>query len=176
MRPSSTARRYAEAAFDVARQDNDIEEWLEQLRTAGRTLEDRTLALYFKDPSVPVEEKLQTVHKVFANDQPHVMNLFQVLTVKQRMHLLPAIVQEFEALEREERGVLEAYVTVARTIDEAERARMAEHLGRVTGKQIQVHVRVDPSILGGVVVRIGDGLIDGSVAGRLQRLRQEIAV
>lgn len=176
MRPSSTARRYAEAAFDVARQDGDVQQWIAELRRVRDTFQDRSLTLYFKDPNVPVQEKQETLRKLFGTIRPHVMNLLQVLAIKQRTHILPAIVQEFEELEREARGILVASVTVARAIDETERARVATRLGEMTGKQVQVHVSVDPAILGGVVVRIGDKLIDGSVAGRLQRLRQEMAV
>lgn len=176
MRPSSTARRYAQAAFDVAREDGDVQQWMADLRSARDTFQDQALGLYFKDPNVPTEEKQEALRKVFGNVRPHVMNLLQILATKQRIHLLPAILEEFEELEREARGILEADVTVARPIDQTERGRIAERLGQVTGKQVEVHVQVDPAILGGVVVRIGDQLIDGSVAGRLQRLRQEMVV
>lgn len=176
MRPSSTARRYAQAAFDVAREDGDVQQWMADLRSARDTFQDQALGLYFKDPNVPTEEKQEALRKVFGNVRPHVMNLLQILATKQRIHLLPAILEEFEELEREARGILEADVTVARPIDQRERGRIAERLGQVTGKQVEVHVQVDPAILGGVVVRIGDQLIDGSVAGRLQRLRQEMVV
>jgi F-type H+-transporting ATPase subunit delta len=104
------------------------------------------------------------------------MNLLRILVSRQRMHLLPNIVREFEALELEARGIAEADVTVARSVGEAEQEVIARRLSEITGKQVHVQVHVDPGILGGIVVRIGDQLIDSSVAGRLQRLRQRLAV
>jgi F-type H+-transporting ATPase subunit delta len=92
------------------------------------------------------------------------------------MHLLPPILVEFEHLVREARGVLEADVTVARPLTEAERQEILQRLRTLTGKEVQIQVGVDPAILGGVVVRIGDQVIDASVAGRLDRLRQDLAV
>jgi F-type H+-transporting ATPase subunit delta len=92
------------------------------------------------------------------------------------MHLLPAVAAEFERLAREARGVLEATVTVARPVTQSEQQEIQQRLHALTGKEVQIHMAVDPSILGGVVVRIGDQVIDASVEGRLDRLRQELAV
>ncbi len=176
MRPSATARRYAEAAFDVARQDGDIEGWLSDLRTATGILQSQAAAQYFKDPSVAIEHKMQALEQRFGDLRPHALNLLRVLVTRHRLHLLPAILAEFEDLEREARGILEADITVARELDENERARISVQLDELTGRSVEVRTHVDPQILGGVVIRIGDRLIDTSIAGRLQRLRQEMAV
>lgn len=176
MRPSSTARRYAEAAFDVARQDGDVEGWLVDLQTATQELTNATAANYFRDPGYATEEKLRTAERVFENLRPHVRNLLKILVSRYRLHLLPTIVYEFERLEREARGVADAEVIVARAIDEAEKSSIEDRLSRVTGKSVAVQTRVDPRILGGMIVRIGDKLIDASVAGRLERLRHELAM
>jgi F-type H+-transporting ATPase subunit delta len=176
MRPSTTARRYAEAAFEVAQQDGDLDTWLADLRAANTALAERETALFFRDPNVGREEKLETLNKLVGHLQPHVLNLLRVLAVRQRIQLLPAILREFQELEREARGIAEAQVTVARPVDQAETRAIAQRLGQLTGKRVEVRTQVDPNILGGVVVRIGDKLIDASVAGRLQRLRQRLAM
>ena len=176
MRPSSTARRYAEAAFDVAQQDGDLEGWLADLRSAEQVAGDQMAARYFRDPNVPRETKVESVSRLFNDVRPHVMNLLRVLVARQRMHLLPNIVREFEAMELQARGIAEADVTVARPVTAAEQDTISRRLSEMTGKQVHVQVHVDPNILGGIVVRIGDQLIDSSVAGRLQRLRQQLAV
>ena len=176
MRPSSTARRYAEAAFEVARQDGDIDGWLSDLEAAVDAVQDSETAAYFKDPSVAMEHKMETLERGFSSVRPHVLNLLRVLVSRHRLHLLPAILEEFQELERQARGILEADITVARELDENERARIGDQLDELTGRRVELRTHVDPSILGGVVVRIGDRLIDASVAGRLQRLRQEMAV
>lgn len=176
MRPSSTARRYADAAFAVAQQDGDIQSWIADLRGVAHALEEEQTARFFRDPNVPVESKMAAVGQLFGAVPPHVLNLLRILTVRQRMYLVPAILQELEKLDRQARGIVDASVTVARPVDETEREEIARGLSEATGKQVTVHVRVDPSILGGIVVRLGDRLLDASVAGRLERLRQQMAV
>jgi F-type H+-transporting ATPase subunit delta len=176
MRPSTTARRYAEAAFDVAKADGRMDQWLQQLGNAEDTYSRDVVRLYFDDPNVAREEKVATLPRIFPGLSDHVLNLLRVLTTKHRMQLLPGIRAEFEHLVREARGVLEAEVTVARPITQGEQQDILQRLRTLTGKDVQIEVKVDSSILGGVVVRIGDQVIDASVAGRLDRLRQELAV
>jgi F-type H+-transporting ATPase subunit delta len=176
MRPSTTALRYAQAAFEVAQADGDVRGWLADLQAARDTLQDPELSQYFKNPNIGREEKLNALQQLFGTLRPHVLNLLRVVAAKQRMYLLPGVVQEFERLDREARGITEAKVTVARPVSEAEREQISQRLSQVTGKQVDITIQVHPQILGGILVRIGDRLIDSSVAGRLQRLRQELAV
>lgn len=176
MRPSTTARRYAEAAFQVAQQDGNVADWLRYLEEASDVLREQQIALYFKDPKHGTQQKLEKLDEVFGNYPEHVLNLMRVLIVNQRLGLLPQIAGEFSALDREARGVVDADVTVARPMTDDERAQIEKRLEAVTGKQVELYPHVDPRILGGIVIRIGDRLIDASVAGRLQRLRQELAV
>lgn len=177
MRPSTTARRYAEAAFDVARDDNDVEGWLADLRAAAEALGEPSAASYFKDPKASSEDKIATLRQLLPNVRPHVLNLLLTLVSRHRIGLLPGIVTEFETLEHAARGIVEAYVTVARAISEKDARELGARLGQVEGgRQVNLHTHIDPAILGGIVVRIGDRLFDWSVRGRLERLRQEIAV
>lgn len=175
MRPSTTARRYAEAAFSVAQQDNATELWLRDLQAVGEAMRDPGAANYFKDPKTTREEKLTTINQIFGSSHPHVKNLVRLLAAQQRMFLTPAIAREFLHLYRESRGVTEASVTVARPVSDDERNEITRRLEAATGKTVEVRIAVDASILGGIVVRIGDRLIDASVAGRLQRLRHQMA-
>jgi F-type H+-transporting ATPase subunit delta len=177
MRPSSIVRRYAEAAYDVATEDSNVDEWLTQLAAgAGRTEKEREIREYFRDPNYSHEEKLGALEVLFGDLQPHVLNLLRELVTHQRFHLLPQIHDEFAGLEREARGVTEAYVTVAREASDDERSLISRELGSSLGKEVELHLSVDPTLLGGIVVRIGDQVYDASVATRLQRLRQELAV
>jgi F-type H+-transporting ATPase subunit delta len=176
VRPSTTARRYAEAAFDVARSTGQTDQWLSDLQRAQQTYGRDIVHGYFADPNVAREEKVETLPRIFPGISEQVLNLLRVLTTKQRMQLLPSIVTEFEHQVRAARGVLEADVTVARPVTQEEQQDILGRLRALTGKEVQIHVAVDPNILGGVVVRIGDHVIDASVSGRLDRLRQELAV
>jgi F-type H+-transporting ATPase subunit delta len=174
VRPSTTARRYAEAAFEVARQGGDTEGWLDDLKMASGVVQAASVSRYFKDPETGRREQLETLNGLFGNLRPQVLNLLRILATRHRMYLLPSVTREFEHLDRQARGIAEARVTTARPIEEAEREKIAERLGRLTGKIVDIHTAIDPSILGGFVVRIGDRLIDASIAGRLERLRQEM--
>jgi F-type H+-transporting ATPase subunit delta len=176
MRPSSTARRYAEAAFDVAHQDGNADQWLADLRRVQQLLDRPIVRQYFEEPNVSREEKVETLPRLFPDLPEHVLNLLRILTNKHRMHLIPAVADELERLIRESRGITEATVTVARPVDEQERREIAQRLGTLLGKQVVIHTEVDESIIGGIVIRIGDQLMDASVAGRFERLRQELAV
>lgn len=175
MRPSATARRYAEAAYDVARQDGQVGAWLDGLKVAARVMHDSDAASFFKNPETGLDETLLTIDHMFGSMQPHLVNLLRIVATRHRLHLIPAILREFVDLDRAANGIVEAQVTVARPVEEAERESIGRHLGTLTGKTVEIQTRIDPSILGGIVVRIGDKLIDASVAGRLQRLRQEMA-
>jgi F-type H+-transporting ATPase subunit delta len=176
MRPSSTARRYAEAAFDVARQQGDVPGWLAELNEAAKGLSHETTTLYFRDPNVPQEQKLATLEAAFAGVRPEILNLIRMLQLKGRLPLIPTILAEMRDLDRRARGIVEVTVTVARPIADAEKQEIGKRLGDTLRKNVDIHTQVDPAILGGVVIRIGDQLIDASVAGRLERLRHELAV
>jgi F-type H+-transporting ATPase subunit delta len=176
MRPSTTARRYAEAAFDVAQADGNTATWLRDLDAVSRALHDQTVASFFKDPKISREEKLSAIGQIFGSAQAHVANLLRLLTSQGRMFLVPQITQEFATLYRQAQGVTEATVTVARPVNDAERQEISRRLEAATGKKVELNFAVDPSILGGIIIRLGDQLIDASVAGRLERLRQQLAV
>lgn len=175
MRSSTTARRYAEAAFSVALQDKDTDLWLRDLQAVADAVQDPDIAGYFKNPKTSAADKLATINRIFGSTHPHVTNLLRLLAAQQRMFLVPAIAREFLQLYRESRGITEASVTVARQVSDDEKNEITRRLEAATGKTVEAHIQVDPGILGGIVVRIGDRLIDASVAGRLQRLRHEMA-
>lgn len=96
MRPSTTARRYAEAAFDVARSDGQTDNWLRELQEAQTTYSRDIVRSYFEDPNVSREEKIETLPRLFPQLSDRTLNLLRILTSKHRMQLLPSIVAEFE--------------------------------------------------------------------------------
>lgn len=176
MRPSTTALRYAEAAFAVAGEAGSVQQWNRDLELAARVLSAPQTLEVFRKPEIPRSDKLAILPQILPTIRPEVLNLLQLLTIRDRVALLPQVRAEFVRLDREARGVVEAEVTVAREYDSGERGEIQQRLAAATGKQVELRLRVEPRILGGIVVRIGDRLIDGSVSGRLQRLRHEMAV
>jgi F-type H+-transporting ATPase subunit delta len=175
MRPSTTARRYARAAFEIAEKDGNIKSWIADLQAASDVIEEPSMVRFFRDPKVGREEQLAALRRLEGKITPHVLNLLRMLAVRHRLYLLPAILRELASLEREAEGIVEADVTVARAISDQEKNEIAGRLQEMTGKRVELEIHMDPRILGGVIVRIGDRLIDASIRGRLERLRQEMA-
>jgi F-type H+-transporting ATPase subunit delta len=172
----STARRYAEAAFEIAVRDDAVEAWLRALSVAEERLSDEQVARVLASPAVPVASRLELLDRLLgdtASGGPR--NLVALLIRRGRFDDLGAVVRELRRLDARRRGLVEAVVTSAAPLDDTERAALAERLTSMTGQTIHTEERVDPELLGGLQVRIGDRLIDGSVRGRLERLRASLA-
>jgi F-type H+-transporting ATPase subunit delta len=177
MRPSTIARRYAQAAFHVASEEDNVAQWITDLAAVSdRIGSDAGVREYFRDPNVAADEKVEAVSVLFSNVHAHVANLVRELVSRQRFYLIPQVLGEFARLERAARGVADTYVTVARPVSDSQAKTIATDIATALGRQVEVHLHVDPSLLGGIIVRIGDQVYDSSVATRLQRLRQALAV
>jgi F-type H+-transporting ATPase subunit delta len=172
---SGRARRFAEAAFDVARESGSLDDWEEQLAAVAAILADPSLSRAFTSPVVPRERKEEMILGAFPEMDAHVRNFLALLVRQERLNLLPDILTTFRALLNEHRGIQIVEVTTSEPLDPAERelvaARLAQHLGR----QVYIETRVDPGIIGGLIARVGDHVLDGSVRGRLDRLRAALA-
>lgn len=175
---SISARHYADAAFAVARETGDFEAWETALGDAARVLEQPTAKVILTSPAVRAEEKRGAFDKLTPTAGPLVRNFLHILADRDRLRELPGIAEAFRELLNRERGVLTADVTTAVPLDaEAERLvaeRLGSHLNHDPRKLV-IRPWVDPTLIGGVVARIGDTLIDDSVRGRLNRLRRTLA-
>ena len=170
----STARRYAEAAFEIAERDDSMEAWLAAFEIAGQRLMDPELTRLLSNPSVPTASRVDVLERIVGDDISGAQrNLLSLMIRRGRFEQLPAVISEFRRLYRLREGIVEATVTSATTLDGAELKAIQDRLEAVTGKRIELSQDVDPELLGGVQVRVGDQLIDGSVAGRLERLRND---
>jgi F-type H+-transporting ATPase subunit delta len=166
------ARRYAEAAFGIAVRDDAVEGWLAALDEAQERLADAQVARLLANPAVPVAARIDLLDRLLgdaATGGPR--NLVALLIRRGRFDELGTVVRELRRLDARRRGLVEAVVTSAAPLDDVERTALADRLRAMTRQSVQTEERVDPDLLGGVQVRIGDRLIDGSVRGRLERLR-----
>ncbi len=170
----STARRYAEAAFEIAQRDASMEAWLAALAVAEERLVDPEVMRLLSNPSVAAASRVEVLERILGDDVTGApRNLLALMVRRGRFEQLPAVIREFRRLYRIEEGIVAATVTSASPLDEAELQALQTRLETMTGKRIELSQAVDPELLGGVQVRVGDRLIDGSVAGRLERLRNE---
>ncbi|GAC1448586.1 MAG: hypothetical protein PVSMB4_05910 [Ktedonobacterales bacterium] len=175
MLKGAVARRYAEAILQIGIQQGTLDRWLDDVRVLGEAFGNRQLAFILREPRIGVQRKDLIVRDLLTNKVQHdALNLALLLVQDEIIEVAPRLAQEFERLYNEYRGQAVALVTSAVPLDDEERAHIAADLQRVTGKRIILEERVDAALLGGVVVRIGDTLMDGSVRRRLALLREQI--
>lgn len=173
---TSIARRYAEAAFEIAERDGSVEEWLTQLGAVASAVADSNVVYRLEDPHVPLATRAAALHGVLGADMlSPVGNLIGLLLRRRRVDALPQIAREYRRLYNRRAGIVEAVATSALALDGSELAALKSRLEQMTGRKVELEAAVDPAILGGIQVRIGDTLYDGSVRGRLERLRAQLA-
>ncbi|HEY3522411.1 MAG TPA: ATP synthase F1 subunit delta [Candidatus Limnocylindrales bacterium] len=176
--PLSTgaARRYAEAAFDLAHADGDLDGWAEDLRRVAAVGADDRAADVLDNPTIPATEREEAVAKALAGKvRDDVLRLAQLAVRRGRASVLPAVSSEFDRLLDRERGIVTAVVTSAGPLSDADAKAVSERVAELRGaSNVRLEQRVDESLIGGLTVRIGDRLIDASVRGRLERLRARI--
>lgn len=176
MRETSIARNYAEALLALARKASDTAGWGTAVSALGDAVaQDATLRRFLEAPQVSAAEKNAVLGKALSGKvAPTFVRFVQKLVSNRRQVLLPAIATEYHNLLDEAEGRVHARVTVSREFDAAARDAMTAALSKALQKTVVPHVTVDPRILGGVVVRVGDTVMDGSVRRRLNRLRDKL--
>lgn len=175
MIPEPAARRYAEAAHLLATEDGKRDEWLAGLQALSALFGDPAAQRFFASSRVPAEKKRELIEKALAGSDPKVLSLALLLLRRNRTALGPQIAQAYQEIIDRERGVYHAVVTSAVPLSDAEKAEVQRKLQELTGGQVELETQVDEDILGGLVVRIGDRLIDGSTRSRLVALKQRLA-
>ena len=171
----AVARRYAEAVFDIGREQNAIDRWRADIQTLNEYLGNRRLAFVLSEPNIAFATKEQMLRDLLsAKVQPDALGLALLLTERGLVDYMPRVAQEFEKLYDDYKNLAKATITTAAPLDATEQNELVTSLQHVTGKQIELTTQVDPAILGGVVARVGDTLIDGSVRRRLAVLREQI--
>lgn len=172
----STARRYAEAAFEIAERDGTLAVWLDALDRAAAIVADPELGRLLSNPAIPAASRREVLENVLSGRiDAAPMRLVGLLLERGRIERLPEVARELRRLQRRKDGITEAVVTSAAPLTEAEVSALRDRLTAITGGAVEFTLGVDPALLGGVEVRLGDRLIDGSVRGRLDRLRTRLA-
>jgi F-type H+-transporting ATPase subunit delta len=175
MYPEPAARRYAEAAFLITSENHREDEWRDGLRAIAALFGDPAAQRFFANSGVPVAAKSQLLEKSLEGLPADILNLARLLLRRNRTRLAPQIAQAYEELVDKERGISHAFVTSAVPLSEDELREVQAKLQQLTGGTITVQTHVDESILGGLIVRIGDRLIDGSTRSKLMALKQRLA-
>ncbi|HEY7030970.1 MAG TPA: F0F1 ATP synthase subunit delta [Thermomicrobiales bacterium] len=172
---SGAAKRYAQAVFGLAKERGTIDRWLDDLALLNDLMGDPRAAEALSSPAVPEAQKLGLVDRVLASAQPEARNLAHLLIQRQRVSIIPDLAQLYGAAVMEERGIVIAEVTTAEPLGPTEQEMVRAQLSKLVGKSVQLRLNTDPAIIGGVIARVGDRLIDGSVINQLRRLRARLA-
>ncbi len=177
MRDTTIARNYAEALLALARKANALDAWGSMISAVSDAVErDPRLANFLAAPQVPAAQKNQIIEKAFGPVLPKLLVRFlQKLVDNRRQTLIPEIAVEYANLVDETEGRVHAQVTLAREASEADRALIAKRLSERLGKVVVPHLHVNPAILGGVIVKVGDTGMEGWVKKGLASLRARLA-
>jgi ATP synthase F1 delta subunit len=167
---------YARSLFEVAKEHGKLDSVREQLGQVADALEgDRGLQQFFFSPYFSTPEKEDGLRRVLQDADPTVVNFLELLIEKHRMPVLFRIRRDFERLWEEENRVLPVEITSATELDEQTVRGIGERIGRQTGRRVELTARVEPSILGGIVLRVGNQVLDASIRNRLESLRRQVA-
>jgi ATP synthase F1 delta subunit len=167
---------YARSLFEVAREQGKVDVVREQLgQVADAVNENRGLATFFFSPYFSTEEKKSGLHKAVTDGDPTVVNFLELLVEKHRMPEIFRIRRAFHTLWEEENKLLPVEITSAVELDETVVKNIGDKIAEQTGREVELSAKVDPDVLGGLVVRVGNTVLDASVQRRLERLRKELA-
>ena len=169
-----TAKRYAQAVFEIARDSGQLERWTRDLQTAQQALQDASLRAYLELPKLSIQRKMESVRTALGGANPLALNLMALLTSRGSLGLLPGIVDEYQRLVDVHLNRERAEVATAIPLEQELGDRLTQQLRQLLGKEVILTSRVDAEVLGGLVTRVGDRIIDGSVRGRLMALRKSL--
>jgi F-type H+-transporting ATPase subunit delta len=177
-RSNPVSRNYAEALLALATKADNREGFGVMIRDVANAIaQDATIKLFLESPRVSYERKNEILSKAFGDRVPRVfLRFLQTMVHNRRQMIIPEIASEYAKLLDSLEGRVNAEVTLARPVTEAETAGIGEQLSRVLGQRVMPHVTVDPAIMGGIVVRIGNTVMDGSVSRRLSKLATRMRV
>lgn len=171
------ARIYAEALSDLGEAQGNLPRIVDDLHAVQELFDkNRDFHRFFVSPRLQPDEKQRILREALGDklDRP-VLGLLHVLIEKRREPILDNVVDEFERFRDLREGRVHAYVTTARPMTEDEKQTLVRSIAGMTGKEVRLHERLEPKLIGGLVVKVGDRVIDGSVRRRLDRLRRELS-
>jgi F-type H+-transporting ATPase subunit delta len=170
---STLARPYAKAAFEYARDHNALEEWSAQLATCAAVAADDVVKTVLENPSLTNEQQAATLNDVCGDSTgTEVKSFVCILSSNKRIALLPEIQAQFELFKANQEKSVDVEVISAFDLDDATVTKLSEALGKKLERDVKVSTATDQDLLGGVLIRAGDLVIDGSVRGRLNKLAE----
>lgn len=171
------ARRYAQALYEEAERQGRVEAIDEDVSFIRESLQGSDeLVRFFKSPVIPRDKKKAVVQTLFEERvEPLTHRFLQLLIDKQREQLFSAVMESYQTLRDEQKGIVEARARTAHPLSDEGRQRLVRRLEEMTGKSIRLETKQDQNLIGGLVVRVGDTVYDGSVRHQLAALHERMA-
>jgi F-type H+-transporting ATPase subunit delta len=167
---------YARSLFEVALEHDRLDTIRDQLRQFADALdENRDLQVFFFSPYFSTEEKKDGLRRMLDDADPALTNFLELLLEKHRMPAIFRIARQLDVLWEEENRLLPVQITSATKLDKATIAAIGDRIGKQTGRRVELTSRVDADILGGLVLQVGNSILDASIANRLEQLRKQVA-
>jgi len=172
-RPS--AKRYAEAIFELAVEEQNLEGWADDLTNVAQQLESQELVALLDAPHVPITRKQKILNDLFSTTvKARPINLLSLLASRNSIRLLPMVLNEFERMVYAHKGVVLGEIVSAIRLDKTELESIGNQLKNLIGSEVKLDARVDPGILGGFIARVGDKILDGSAKTKLDQMRYSL--
>jgi ATP synthase F1 delta subunit len=170
------AQVYARSLFEVAIERGRLDVVREQLGQFADALEaDRELSVFFFSPYFSTQEKKDALHRAVTDADDTIVNFLELLVEKHRMPVVFRVRRELDRMWEEENKLLPVQITSAIELDPATVERIGSQIGEQTGRKVELTSTVDPDVLGGIVLRVGNSILDASIRTRLENLRKQVA-
>jgi F-type H+-transporting ATPase subunit delta len=170
------AQVYARSLYEVATERDQLDDVRDQIGQFADALHDsRELQTFFFSPYFSTEEKKQGLGKAVVDADPTVRNFLELLVENHRMPAMFRVRRELDRLWQETHQLLPVQITSAVELDEGVVKRIGDEIGRQTGRTVELTATVDPEVIGGIVLRVGNSILDASIRTRLERLRKQVA-
>jgi len=170
------AQVYARSLFAVAKERGTLDVVREQLGQFADALDaERELSVFFFSPYFSTPEKIDALHKAVSDADEIVVNFLELLIEKHRMPAIFRVRRAFDRLWEDENKLLPVQITSAVALDPATAERIGQQVGEQTGRKVQLETIVDPEVIGGIVLRVGNSILDASIRTRLENLRKQVA-
>ena len=170
------AQVYARSLFEVATEHDTLDDVRDQIGQFADALgESRDLQTFFFSPYFSTEEKKTGLDSALEGAEQIVENFLELLIENHRMPALFRVRRELDRMWRDVNKLLPVQITSAVALDEAVTTQIGDEIGRQTGRKVELSTEVDPDVLGGLIVRVGNSILDASIRTRLERLRKQVA-
>lgn len=168
------SKRYAQAAFEIAQEKDELEEWQADLSKIAEAAEDAEFVSLLENPKPPFELKAKLLKEKLGEINPLASNLAYLLVLKNRFRNAGQVAEAYERLLDDYHGIKHAEIVTATPLDDTDKEKLAHRIESITGRKISVTAQTDPDIIGGIITRIDGTLIDGSIRNKLELLKKEL--